>query len=646
MRQANRFYLSRGALILVLAALLTFAGWWSIGELQARSKVATLLAAKVVQVPDLVHDLGPYRRWADPLLRDQAAQVGLDEDKRLHLALALLPVDAGQRDMLEERLLAARGPEEVQAIRELLHEYAPDAATRFWTVLQDNQESRVHHLRSAAALALLTPDDARWRTVSDEVARCLGGENVVVLGDWARLLQSVRENLVQPVVHRLVEADPSGYSLFLAVVSVYRDEAVAELHRQLERTTVLNESMEDRQKLAREQALAATALLHLEQTKRVWPLFHQDADPTRRTYLIHRCATLGVPPTLLADRLLGGEEPDPSIRQGLLLALGEYGADQRAEVLRGPLVRRVLQAYRDDADPGVHGAVAWLLLIWQLGDRLARVEQELPRANPARPLTEVRTPRWEVNGQGQTFVVLPAPGTFEIGSPREEKGRDDNEGHLLVQIDYPFAMGQRLVTVAEFKKSRLDFDQGSGKTISPGPDTPINWVSWYDAARYCNWLSDQEKIPKEQWCYVENATGKYDEGMKVKPNYWQLRGYRLPREAEWEYACRAGTVTACSHGSDETLLPAYGWYAVNSGGVMHPVGTRKPNGWGLWDMHGNAWQWCQEVYGDKINNKDTRVLRGSSFFNDVRYGRSACRGRGVQGEHTHYIGFRVARTYR
>ena len=109
---------------------------------------------------------------------------------------------------------------------------------------------------------------------------------------------------------------------------------------------------EDKQALAKQQAQAAVALLHLGRTERVWPLFHQGADPTCRTYLIHRCAALGVDPAILASRLLGDEEKDPSIRQGLLLALGEYGADQRAEVVRGPLVDRVAKDYREDTDPG------------------------------------------------------------------------------------------------------------------------------------------------------------------------------------------------------------------------------------------------------------------------------------------------------
>ena len=105
--------------------------------------------------------------------------------------------------------------------------------------------------------------------------------------------------------------------------------------------------------------------------------------------------------------------------------------------------------------------------------------------------------------------------------------------------------------------------------------------------------------------------------MRVKAHYQKLSGYRLPREMEWEYACRGGTVTAWSQGSDETMLGHFAWYDRSSGSTMHPVGWLKPNGLGLFDMHGNAWQWCQEVYAEKgnkdiedVNNNDSRILRG------------------------------------
>jgi formylglycine-generating enzyme required for sulfatase activity len=593
-------------------------------------------------VPEWVRALGPYRRWADPLLREKAAQDDLGEGNRLHLALALLPSDAGQADYLGDRLLEAAGPEEVKVIRALLHEHAPDAMARLWPVLQDGRERRARRLRAAAALALSDAEDPRWRAVGDEVVRCLAGENIFLLREWSELLQPVRAQLLPHQVRRLVQADGGGSGAFLAMLRAYPEDAPAALQGQLDRSVS-----------PQQQAQVAVALLHLGRTEPVWPLFHQGADPTCRTYLIHRCAALGVDPATLASRLLGDEEKDVSVRQGLLLALGEYGADQRAEVMRGPLVDRVLRDYRDDPDPGVHAAAEWLLRQWRMADQLAPLDRELLQAsNGCQPKEKITKPRWCVNRQGQTFAVVPAPGEFEVGSPPDEKGRfRRGEDRRRVRIDYPFAVALKLVTVAEFKKSRPDFEHM--ERWSPGEDTPINGVSWYDAVRYCNWLSEQEKIPKDQWCYEPNAKGEYAEGMKVKADYRSLSGYRLPREAEWEYACRAGTVTAWSHGSDEALLRHYAWYATgNAGDTMHAVGSLKPNGLGLFDMHGNALQWCKDDYGDEnskdivgVQNTDS-PLRGGGFNVDAGDVRSAARGWHEPGNRNGGSGFRVARTYR
>ncbi len=387
-------------------------------------------------------------------------------------------------------------------------------------------------------------------------------------------------------------------------------------------------------------------MLHLGQTGRVWRLFHQGEDPTCRAYLIHRCAALAVDPAVLAGRLLGGDENDPSIRQGLMLALGEYGANQRGELVRGPLGEWVPRAYREDPDPGIHSAAEWLQRRWKMADRVAPIKTGTGWAPGA-----ITKPGWYVNGQGQTFAVIPAPGQFEIGSPKGERGRYDDEDRRPVRIDYPFAVAVKLVTVAEFKKFRPDFKYN--KQYSPGEGTPINFVSWYDAARYCNELSNEEKVPRDQWCYGPNAKGEYAEGMKLKTNCRELSGYRLPREAEWEYACRAGAVTAWSYGSDESLLGRYAWYAGDAVSTMHPAGALKPNGLGLFDAHGNAWQWCQDTCDKRddkdlvdISNTDGRLLCGGSFLQAALSVRSANRTSVRPSENNDTVGFRVARTYR
>jgi formylglycine-generating enzyme required for sulfatase activity len=651
MRRADRIHTFRGIVALLLFGFVSCGGWWAFGALEARARVDNLLTARTADVPEIIRGLKPYQRWAVPLLRERAAQTDLDEGKRQRVALALLPVDAGQADYLCDALLKASGPEDVRAIRAVLHDHAPDSFALFWPALTEEQAERSRRLRAAGALALSDADDPRWAQVADDLVRCLAGENLL-LREWAELLEPVRARLVPHVARRLAEADAGGFAACLAMLRAYPEEAAATLSAQLARSLPATAQQEDKEALARQQAQAAVALLHLGRSERVWPLFHQPQDPTLRTYLIHRCAAWGVDPTILANRLLPDEEQDASVRQGLLLALGEYSADQRAELVRGPSVNRVATAYREDTDPGVHSAAEWLLRRWQMTDRLTQLEKERTQASPRRQPGELTKPRWVVNGQGQTFAVIPAPGKFTIGSPPDEKGRvGDAEERREVQIDYAFAVATKLVTVAEFKKCLPAFKYV--EQFSPGADTPINMVNWYDAARYCNWLSEQEKVPKDQWCYEPNAKGKYAEGMKVKSNYRRLSGYRLPTEAEWEYACRAGTLTAWAHGSDEAMLGHYDWYDRNSNRTMHPVGSLKPNALGLFDVHGNIFQWCQEVYGEKgnkdiedVKNTNSRVLRGGSFFFDARNVRSAKRGGGDTAFRHHIFGFRVARTYR
>ena len=179
-------------------------------------------------------------------------------------------------------------------------------------------------------------------------------------------------------------------------------------------------------------------------------------------------------------------------------------------------------------------------------------------------------------------------------------------------------------------------------------------ASWYDAAAYCNWLSEREGVAKDQWCYLPNKSGKYGDGMTMAADFLDRTGYRLPTEAEWECACRAGSETAFSFGEDERLSEKYAWTGLNSGVRSHPVGSQKPNGRGLFDVHGNVWQWCQDEFvadpKDKdpseteIGNDRSRVLRGGSFVARASFVRSAYRNDNLPSIRVNSFGFRPART--
>jgi hypothetical protein len=259
--------------------------------------------------------------------------------------------------------------------------------------------------------------------------------------------------------------------------------------------------------------------------------------------------------------------------------------------------------------------------------RLAERQRELASAEDALKRAQwegVR--RWYVNGQGQTMIVIPA-------------GKADQ------QIVHSYAISSHEVTVGEYQ--RFDDQIGTSAT-SPTEQCPITGRTWYEAAEYCNWLSRQEGIPEGQWVYEPNDQAQFAEGMTIRENFRDLRGYRLPSEDEWDYACRAGTVGTYSFGEPVLLLVRYGYGAENSAGKSYSVGTRLPNAAGLFDCHGNASEWVQDsTAGDlaPLDNDVSRVIRGAAYYHGKDYLRSSYRygskpSGGVLG-----LGFRVARSH-
>jgi formylglycine-generating enzyme required for sulfatase activity len=178
---------------------------------------------------------------------------------------------------------------------------------------------------------------------------------------------------------------------------------------------------------------------------------------------------------------------------------------------------------------------------------------------------------------GVEQVLIPA-GSFEMGSRR---GRDEEKPAHQVWVD-SFVIDRHEVTQAEYERLG-QIEAFPNPSHFKGPDLPAEQVTWPQAARFCNARSRLEGLKP---CYNEE-TGACD---------FQANGYRLPTEAEWEYACRAATTGDYSFGSDERQLGNFGWFADNSSAKTHPVGQKRPNPWGLLDMHGNVAEWCQDVY--------------------------------------------------
>jgi serine/threonine protein kinase len=598
MGQAARYHLVRGAGLLLLLALVGWGAFEGLSYLAAAARVDALASAETAEVPRLVRDLEGHRRWADPLMRRRLAGTP-DGRERLHLAVALAPVDPGQADYLLDHLLAA-SLATLPVVRDALRPYRDDVAGRLWdAALNDSDGTR--RLRAAAALADYQPDDPRWEAVAAPLVERLVAENMLHVPAWLDALRPVKDRLLPHLAvvfrHRreertaertlatsiladyasdrpelladlLMDADDRQFLALFPRLQAAGESGVAVLVTELDRQPeprwdadpndpgwerIEPAAQAERERLAKRQANAAVALLRLGQPERVWPVLRHKPDPRVRSYVMARVSALGADPRALWERF--DREPDVSARRALLLCLGEFSEKELPPAEREALLPRLFELYRNDPDPGIRSSAAWVLRQWGQRKRLKEIDAELALRDEAirgrQPPEEARKAlgdrRWYVNGQGQTMVVVPGPVSFWMGSPRTEAEREGGpEGKIETRhyrrIGRSFAIAAHEVTVSQFLRFRKNYEYN--RQYSPTPEHPVNLMTWYEAAAYCNWLSEEEGIRPEQWCYEPNEDKQFGLGMKMKPNYLSLRGYRLPTEAEWECACRAGAVTA------------------------------------------------------------------------------------------------------
>jgi formylglycine-generating enzyme required for sulfatase activity len=234
------------------------------------------------------------------------------------------------------------------------------------------------------------------------------------------------------------------------------------------------------------------------------------------------------------------------------------------------------------------------------------------------------------NGPFMTFVSIPS-GSFSMGS------LDQNDAQPIHTVTLDgFEMSESEVTQSQYMAV-----MGINPSFFTGDDNlPVEQVTWFDAVRFCNRLSDEGGLNR---CYNETA--------------WECdftkNGYRLPTEAEWEYACRAGSTTIYYCGDNEDNLSSAGWYKGNSGSNTHPVKMKTPNAWGLYDMHGNVWEWCNdwyETYNDGIAQNPIgpitgtdRLRRGGAYSSIASFCPVYYRWSSPPETLVDYIGFRVVR---
>ncbi len=379
----------------------------------------------------------------------------------------------------------------------------------------------------------------------------------------------------------------------------------------------------------------------------------------------------GVVNLVVADPIRFGVDPQPWITEGIESVLSDphpYGLYSESEIMfmhvgelmlkreDGPLLLNFAIEVSDDLDE------------WEVAEVIEREVDPGPDKVFLR--VDVGLPKVDIPG----FVPVPA-GTFLMGLPEGEPGSYAGDTQHLVTLNRPFYIKQTEVTYAEWQEVRdwtlLPENSGLGYALPTGvmganiaastPQHPVTHVSWYAALAWCNARSEMEG--RQPAYYIDAAhSAVYRDGTADFQNAWvdwEADGYRLPTEAEWEYACRAGTTTSFYTGPITATqfrfcenLDAAGWYGGNSGNNTHPVGEKVPNLIGLSDTHGNVWEWVWDRHEDFTPSPtidplgpDTgtdRLMRGGSYNNNAENCQSSSRFPNPPVNSGAYGGFRAA----
>ena len=403
------------------------------------------------------------------------------------------------------------------------------------------------------------------------------------------------------------------------------DQTVLQSELEMAKPTTVDENQQTKAALRR--AMAAMLLLTIkDDDTRVWSILQRSTDLTCRSIAIQLARELRIPVTRMEYRLL--VETDSGVLAALLQMLG--GSDAEPSEFSESIKARVAGLYRDHPDAGVHSSAKWCLTQWNdtatLGS-LLKSSSEQSIHGPAAPK------QWFLAPSGNLMLKIP-------GKQSSAVGRD-------------FLISAHEVTIDQFRA----FVPGRyfSEEFGPAGDCPANIIKWGDAVAYCNWLSEQEGL---QPFYPKDA----DTLVRWQPSQQDLggNGYRLPQEAEWEFAARAGTTTDRAFGIDPELFIHYDWCLSNRDAFIakyrsdlrplyrdqnitrsKPVGMLLPNEYGLFDVLGNVAEWCNDL---NPNNQVERAIRGGAAGGAIRFMNVKRAGTAQPNEEFNSNGFRIVRT--
>ncbi|MCR9200954.1 MAG: bifunctional serine/threonine-protein kinase/formylglycine-generating enzyme family protein [Planctomycetaceae bacterium] len=668
------------------------------GRQQAQSLSERIVNATTTELPGILDEAVEFRPW---LIEDLQQPVTIDEADRLtqrqlqrrklHWQLSSLRLRGRVADDLFDLVLSAPA-QDIAAIAQIMDGRYRFPVSPLWDVLNKRSETADRRLRAAVILARLDRTQRLWDAAAPSLAGLLvdartseidffidglrpaaaplsahlaaypglNGYTDLQRRHAARALATFMEDDPAALTSLAIATEQIEFSeLAPAVVRVAADNGAAVRE-------VLNQPADERSAVAarrtpRQRAVQRANInaLKIQLGDGSPQMFQATADPTVRSYLIHHYAVAGGSPQRLLAWL--GQDVGDDIRHALILAVGQIAKDRFPPEDFQTFLSLLEETYRTHPDPGVHAAAEWALRRHDRHQWIARTTAELATAagSSDRAADNTQSPerRWHVTPMGLTMVAVDGPFDIQLGSDLTDPERFLNENQVWRHGGRSFDMAAHEITVdlfAQFMKetgavltnNRMPEESGAAAQIE---------IPWNVAVWFCNWLNEKEGIPQSEWCYLPNPEGAYKSGLVIVENGMQKTGYRLPTHYEWEYAAKAGTTTSRYYGQGPELLREYAWFGGNSQRVVRDVGQLKPNPWGLFDMLGNAYEWCIGRSSLKIELEPQREqlvvnlfvprrVRGGNLLEPERFQRAVRRSFyriTVEGE---AIGMRVVRT--
>ncbi len=641
-----RFFLTT-TLLLALAGTLTWLAHDYRTTSRAQATVDKLGSAHASQLPAILDELKPQADVAAPFLKS-LLQEPAGSRGRLHASLATAEHDPTQLAYVADQYFEV-DVEALPVLTELLSPYRDVLVEPMWRRLRERPGDEQQRLRAAYALARFDPPqgnakqgaisvDGDWSAVADRLTADLltrlirsPSEYTVFSAGYRPIRESLRNPLraafrdddprrhslatsllldyfagdVETLVTLIPDADSERFPLLISAIRQSPSEAPAQLLPMLHETVRTVEKADSSEQAARRASRIATALLHLGHGDSVWPLLHDSDDRTLQTFLIHHMANLKVPPPLLIRQL--ESETNSDAIQAILQSLGSYPLDEIDSEQRRRIVKQA-GLRLSDPDPGVRASAEWMLR--QLEDL-----ETIASAGDVQKESEWQPDqRWYRNRHDHLMVIV--------------------DGRAHSDIGYRYAVSDRETTIDQFMKFRSHYEPH--RPNSPTDDCPANVLAWFDAAAYCNWLTRESDLGEDAVCY---AVDPETDRLTDHPDITERLGFRLPTASEWEFACNSGKPTPYSFGRQLSHLGEYAWYSANSEMRLWPVGTKKPNSLGLFDLHGNSMEWINDAA-----DQERRKLRGGYSKQGAEAVSTTAEDAYAIITRFYSIGFRVVRT--